>query len=149
MPSDSEHPSSQGAASSGEEYEGASGEASSSFSSSGEEYEVEAARPRARGPSRGPGSASAAAAAARRPAAAAPPPKRQRAGPQPKLTDLLKSASKEQLVSLVVSLNDDADGTLEGRIAALLPPPDLSVRMGCGGPQGQLLLGATACALPV
>ncbi|KAI7836813.1 hypothetical protein COHA_009314 [Chlorella ohadii] len=53
-------------------------------------------------------------------------PFRKRAGPQPKLTDLLKSASKEQLVSLVVHLNDDAGGELEGRIAALLPPPDLS-----------------------
>lgn len=107
-----------------------SSEAPSSSSSSGEEYDVEEERPRARGPVRGPGSASAAAAAARRPAAAAPPAKRPRAGPQPKLTDLLKSTSKEQLMSLVVHLNDDAGGELEGRIAALLPLPDLSVSDG-------------------
>ncbi len=127
MSSDSESPSSQGGASSGEEFEAASSEAPSSSSSSGEEYDGEEERPRPRGPMRGRGSGAAAAAAARRPAAAAPPAKRQRAGPQPKLTDLLKSASKEQLVSLVVHLNDDAGGELEGRIAALLPPPDLSV----------------------
>ncbi|PRW33887.1 tethering factor for nuclear proteasome STS1-like isoform X2 [Chlorella sorokiniana] len=66
-------------------------------------------------------------AASREPSSSSPPPaKRPRAGPQPKLTDLLKSASKEQLVSLVVHLNDDAGGELEGRISALLPPPDLS-----------------------
>jgi hypothetical protein len=46
---------------------------------------------------------------------------------QPKLTDLLKSASKEQLVSLVLELNGQVPG-LEGRVAALLPPPDLTVR---------------------
>lgn len=79
---------------------------------------------------RAPGAPCVGPAAPRRPAAAAPPAKRPRAGPQPKLTDLLKSASKEQLVSLVVHLNDDAGGELEGRIAALLPPPDLSVSEG-------------------
>ena len=46
---------------------------------------------------------------------------------QPKLTDLLKSASKEQLVSLLLDLNGEVPG-LEGRVAALLPPPDLTVR---------------------
>ncbi|KAL4451335.1 hypothetical protein ABPG77_009407 [Micractinium sp. CCAP 211/92] len=52
-------------------------------------------------------------------------PKRQRASQQPKLTDLLLSASKEQLVSLVRELDDESGGSLAERVAALLPPPDL------------------------
>lgn len=55
-------------------------------------------------------------------------PKRPRVGAGPKLTDILHTASKEQLVSLVLDLNDEAGGSLEDRITALLPPPDLSVR---------------------
>ncbi|KAL4420752.1 hypothetical protein ABPG75_010408 [Micractinium tetrahymenae] len=84
-------------------------------------------RPAARGPTRGAGApASAPAAAARpRPAVAAPPPKRQRAGQQPKLTDLLQSASKEQLVTLLLELDGESGGGLADKVAALLPPPDL------------------------
>lgn len=85
-------------------------------------------RPAARGPTRGArappsGSPSAGAAAARpRPRVAVPQPKRQRASQQPKLTDLLLSASKEQLVSLVRELDDESGGSLAERVAALLPP---------------------------
>lgn len=56
---------------------------------------------------------------------------------QPKLTDLLQSASEQQLVDLVLALNDEEQGLAE-RVAELLPPPDLSGikdevgRAGCG-----------------
>ena len=117
---------------SGSEYEALSDEELSA-SSSGEEYAAseEEERPRARpGPMRGTGSASGNALRRAAPAPAggsAPKRPRTAAVHQPKLTDLLKSASKEQLVSLVLELNGEVPG-LEGRVAALLPPPDLTVR---------------------
>lgn len=117
-----------------------SDEEESESSSSGEEYvasEEEAPqrkRPLPRPSNRGGGGGGAAAAAA---------PKRQRAAQQPKLPDLLQSASKEQLVALVLSLNQQAGGQLEGRIGDLLPPPDLTVG---AGPEVLGLSWARRCA---
>lgn len=81
-------------------------------------------RPAARGPTRGAGGPGLSAAFPP-PSIAAPQPKRQRAGQQPKLTDLLQTASKQQLVTLLLELDGESDGGLAGRVAALLPPPDL------------------------
>ena len=97
-------------------------------------------RPQQRGPMRG----ARAPAPLRRPAAAAPAgapaPKRARASAQPKLTDLLHTASKHQLEHLIMQLISEVGGELEGRIVALLPPPDLEVGAGrAGGCRGAQL----------